>query len=80
MTSLCVAVVCSAMQVANVMEKFIDDRRWARRKEDIQVLVTGQSLGGALSQFASLAYLERFPDLTVIETNCLSVCLSVAAM
>src|SRR3546814_854455 len=48
------------------MEKFLDDRRWAPKREDIQVLVSGQSLGGALSQLAVLVYREQFPDLTVI--------------
>lgn len=53
------------------MEKFLDDRRWSLKKEDINILITGQSLGGALSQLSALAFQERFPDLKVGEPlNC----------
>ena len=45
------------------MNKFLDDRRWLPKQEDVNVLITGQSLGGALAQLASLAYQELYPTL-----------------
>lgn len=50
------------------MDRFLDDRRWSLKKEDIHVLITGQSLGGALSQLSALAFQERFPELKVRKT------------